>query len=111
MEAVIRDFKTAHVNGQGYLLASTLSPLNTSEAPKRLVKFYQSTNHQQVRADLDQQIKLVRKSAPQLSKKEADHWIDVYVAYWKAVGEVLKAEDATRNGATVSVLGTLATSC
>lgn len=100
MDAFFDTFKHAHVIGSGYQISETLLPLNTSNQPNRLISFYRSTNFQSVKTDIEYQIKYDNKAG--LSKKEIICWVDIYVAYWKAVGEILKAEAAARTGALVS---------
>lgn len=96
MDAFFTAFQDAHVIGSGYQVSATLLPLNTPERPHRLLSFYRSTNAQSVKADIEYQIKYGNKVG--LPKKEIPCWVDIYIAYWKAVGEILKAEESTEKG-------------
>lgn len=96
MDALIRDLKKAYVDGDGYALSMTLSPIPPASDPNRLRNIYASSNFQHVTSDLEQGISY--NSSPfQLSGQEGEGWVGIYHAYWKALGEILKAEESNRN--------------
>jgi hypothetical protein len=47
---------------------------------------------------------IVYKTGFKLSTDEANAWVEIFVAYWKAIGEILKAEEAIRYGSKVCFL-------
>ncbi|KAL3423462.1 PCI domain-containing protein [Phlyctema vagabunda] len=96
MESVFCDFREAHMNGDGYLLSQTLSPVDPPSQPDKLRNFYRSTNIASVKADFKYQVLHVNTTSTRLSNEEGNGWIDVYQAYWKAIGQILNAEDSTR---------------
>lgn len=101
MEAFFKDFSEAYGAGKGYQLADTLLPFAPSQDPNRLHNFYRSTNAANVRSDIQYNILYDRSSTLKLSTEEGKAWVDVYVAYWTALGEILKAEEAQRTNSPV----------
>lgn len=91
------------MTGNGYELSETLLPLNSHSKPRRLQLFFSSTNHANVKTDFQYQIKYEKTSGLKLSGKEANHWVDVYVAYWKAVGEIVRTEERIQTGSSVRI--------
>lgn len=92
---------TAHVTGNGYQLSETLLPLNTTSQPDRLYAFYHSTNAAKVLQDVRYHVLYDKSAGFHISQAAGKAWIDVYVAYWKAVGEILRAEEAIKSGSVV----------
>ncbi|TVY92979.1 Protein CSN12-like protein [Lachnellula willkommii] len=91
MNPIFEDFREAYENGNGYLLSQTLSPIPPRSQPQRLYNFFRSTNFAAAQKDLKQQILPFK-----LDPDESKGWIEIYHAYWKAVGEVLNAENAQK---------------
>lgn len=101
MDPLFEDFKRAYVEGDGYGLSMTLSPIPPISQPERLQIFYRSTNFAQVQKDFRYRI-LHDTSIPfQLPIEESNGWVEVYHTYWKAVGELLDAEKAQKANAKV----------
>jgi hypothetical protein len=94
MEPIFNDFRKAYEIGDGYGLATTLSPLAPASEPDRLYNFYRSTNFNAVKGGLKSHI--FNLSSFKLPVEEGNGWVDVYQAYWKAIGEILNAEAAAR---------------
>lgn len=101
MEGVFKPFKNSHVTGNGYQLADTLQPLPTTTNPDRLHAFYRSSNFQSIKGDVEYQIIYGKSAGFNLPSAEGKAWVEVFVAYWKAIGELLKAEEATRMNSAV----------
>ncbi|KAJ9646390.1 COP9 signalosome (CSN) subunit [Coniosporium tulheliwenetii] len=93
MESVFNDFKRAIEAGDGYGVASTISPVPPPSDPGRLYSFHRSTNSYSVQTDF--RYAIVYNNDIQLNKMEGNSWVDVFVAYWKAIGELLLAEELT----------------
>jgi len=102
MDAVFDDFKQGYLSMSGYILAGSLSPLTPPERPNKLREFFQSTNHQNVQKDIQYAILYDKSSPLSLEPEQGKAWVEVFVAYWKAVGMILKAEEATANRYAVS---------
>ena len=92
MDDLFRDFKQAHHSLNGPLLADTLSPIPLSRDPKRLALFYSQSDDYSIDTDVKYQI-LHYDNKINLIKAEAHAWVDIYIAYWKALGPILNAED------------------
>ncbi|KAG6014522.1 COP9 signalosome (CSN) subunit [Claviceps lovelessii] len=93
MNELFEDFTKAHTLNNGYLLAQTLSPVAPPNKPHRLKQIWQSTNSHSVKGD----IKHFIKSQYSSQRRSVDHeelsgWVEVYVAYWNALGEILAGE-------------------
>lgn len=101
MENFFRDFQDAIASINGYQLSDTLLPTSPSEDPDRLRRFYNSTNAANVKKDIQYCILYDKSSQFRLSTEEGKAWVDVYVAYWTAVGEILKADEAQRQNLAV----------
>jgi len=101
MDSVLGVFKKAYGKVNGYGLSNTLSPIPPTSDPDRLRSFFRSTNHASAKTDFKYQI-LYDNSMPfKLPPDEGNGWVEVYYAYWKAVGEILNAENASESGAKV----------
>lgn len=97
MNPIFEGFGEAYEKGNGYLLSETLSPIPPPSQPQRLYNFFRSTNFAAAQKDIKQQILPFK-----LDPDESKGWIDIYHAYWKAVGEVLNAENAQKGNTKVS---------
>jgi COP9 signalosome complex subunit 12 len=101
MDPIFDGFKKAYEEGNGYDLSMTLSPVDPDDDPDRLYNFFKSTNYAQIKKDFQYRI-LYDNAAPfKLPAEEGNGWVEVYVAYWKAVGEILNAENAPKSNAKV----------
>jgi len=96
MDPIFDEFRQAFVDGKGYDLSQTLSPIPPPSQPQRLYNFFRSTNFATVQKDLKYQILYNSASQFQLPPEQGNGWVEVYHAYWKAVGEVLNAENAPK---------------
>jgi len=101
MESVFEDFRRAYGVGHGYELSLTLSPVPPLSDPDRLHSIFRSTNHASAKADFKSQLIYDSSMSFKLPAEEGNGWAEVYFAYWKAVGEILIAEKASKSGAKV----------
>lgn len=93
MRAVFQDFKHAHHIKSGPLLASTITPIAPASDPQRLRSLYHDINSFNIPVSLRNGL-LTPKADLRLSKAEGNAWVELYVAYWKFLGEVIPvAED------------------
>ncbi|KAH8813258.1 hypothetical protein F5884DRAFT_856536 [Xylogone sp. PMI_703] len=97
MDYVFDIFKRAQASGDGYLLSQTILPIAPNTQPDLLYSFYKSTNFASVKNDFKYKIIYDNKNPFKLSTEEGNAWVDIYAAYWKAVGEILNAEAATQS--------------
>jgi hypothetical protein len=101
MDTLIGNFAKSLQSGSGYDLSMTLSPVAPASDPNRLYNFHRSTNAAHAQRDIKTKILHNTSSPFRLSTEEATGWAEVYYTYWKAVGEILSADEAARNGAKV----------
>ncbi|KAH8197558.1 hypothetical protein TruAng_008294 [Truncatella angustata] len=102
MDALIKEFRKAYAEERGNDLARTLTP-DLTEAPSKLLAVWESAkNAQSIKDDL--QFLFVRDKSVKLgiSREESQGWQEVYLAYWKALGEILAVEGQRRDGAKSS---------
>ncbi|KZF22058.1 COP9 signalosome complex subunit 12 [Xylona heveae TC161] len=97
MQRVFETFKQAQRIGSGPLLSSTLSPVAPPEDPNRLYDIYTSSNETRIISDARSAI-IYQQTGYKLSKAEGNAWVDIYAAYWKAVGQVIATETDARAG-------------
>ncbi|RAL67837.1 hypothetical protein DID88_008563 [Monilinia fructigena] len=93
MDAFLHEFKAAYNEGNGYNLSMTLYPVAPSSAPNRLRAFHHSTNYEHVKKDLEYRLLYDDRSPLNCPIEEARAWVDVYCAFWKFVGLMIKAEN------------------
>ncbi|KAI9749324.1 MAG: hypothetical protein M4579_006913 [Chaenotheca gracillima] len=98
MEDLFNDFREAQTLESGSLLSSTLIPAPTKEKPGRPRSFFDSSNHHRVRADIHSRVARPLLSGRKLPKDEVKAWVDVYVAFWTALGELNAVENAASYG-------------
>lgn len=103
MSALFADFKRAQKQESGPLLAATLHPVAPPQNPGLLRSFYNLSNPTDVSADIRFYLLQDRSTSVKLPKQEGKAWVDIFVALWKTVGEVLKVEDSAQKGSWANV--------
>jgi COP9 signalosome complex subunit 12 len=88
MGSLFADFHEAQRVGDGRLLASCLAPVDTLQDPYRLQSLAQLSNYQTVSADIRYHL-VQDRNATKLPKPEANAWVDIFVAHWKCVKELV----------------------
>ena len=101
MDPLFDDFKSSYEQMNGYDLSMTLSPISPPSQPERLHSFFRSTNIASVKSDFKYRVLYEKPNRLNLEPEEGNGWVDLYFAYWKAVGEILKAEAAARTNTKV----------
>ncbi|KAK1510943.1 PCI domain-containing protein [Colletotrichum tamarilloi] len=100
MEPLFEEFRNAYKTRSGYSLAQTLQPFSPVNKPDKLQSIYLSTNVQEAKSDIKYML-LGRGSGSKkfkLDHEETTGWVEVYTAYWKAIGEILKVEGDSAAG-------------
>lgn len=88
MDSLIRTFSNAQTSRDGYQLAQTLSP----DLPQQqLQAIWKSCGHHDAQNVIKRGIQNSTSGFEKLPKDEVQGWSDVYLAYWKAIGELLPA--------------------
>ncbi|THW87795.1 COP9 signalosome complex subunit 12 [Aureobasidium pullulans] len=100
MNSVTTEFGQAMMAKGGYELASTLSPVAPKYDSGRLYALHRETNAFSVQSDFRHALSHI--SSCKLARNEVNAWADVFVAYWKAVGEILIAEESLNLGKNAS---------
>lgn len=93
MDSFFAKFRQAMNEENGYMLAETLEPEASPHDAGRLYAFHRATNQYSVQTDM--RYAIIYSSETRLPKQEANAWLDVFVKYYQAVGEILAAEEAT----------------
>ncbi|CAG7941240.1 unnamed protein product [Penicillium nalgiovense] len=94
-------FKNAYLNGSGPELAAVLTPIAPSEDPGRLRSFYTFSTAEYLSKDLS--YGLFHGKSLKLPKAEQAAWVDIFAAYWEAIGEILRCEDRVSGASVVAV--------
>jgi hypothetical protein len=98
MEEIFRNFQQAHLVRSGVLLATTITPVAPSNDPHRLRRFYSDANATTIQHELRAGLLAHVHTDLRFSKPEGNAWVDVYVAFWRAIGEILAAGESGDRG-------------
>ena len=98
MDIISRDFRMAHMNCSGPLLATTITPVAPLDDPNRLIRFFESSSNLAVSTDVRSCLLAHPNIELRFTKSECNAWVDVYVAYWKATGKILAVDDGEKGG-------------
>lgn len=93
MNELFEEFALAHASRNGYAIAQTLSPVPPPDKPHKLAAVWQSTNAYSVKGDIKHFIKHNYDRRSPLEHHEVNGWVEVYTAYWRAVGEIVSGEN------------------
>ena len=96
MDVVFEDFQQAHMLRSGPLLATTITPTAPLDDPTRLRRFFNSSSTFAIQQDIRAGLLAHSNTELRFTKPEGTAWVDVYVAYWKAIGELLALSDGLR---------------
>jgi hypothetical protein len=97
---LFNEFSEAYSNQNGPRLSLTLSPEIPTE---KLRKIWRSQNAHDIKSALKRGLKANSAVFGGLSNEEVQGWVDVYEAYWKAVGQILTARESRGDNNEVSV--------
>ena len=101
MDTIFPIFHHALYTRDGTVLGNLISPIPPTGDPLLLQRFYKDSNVFDIQSDITQYIKAPQTTVP---KEQRNAWIDIYVAYWKAIGEILRAESGNhRNDWAIKV--------
>ncbi|KAA8642317.1 protein csn12 [Aspergillus tanneri] len=101
MASIFEDFKEGQRTGSGPRLAAALTPVAPAELPNRLLAFYYFSNAAHLSSDL--RYALFQANGIKLPKQEQNGWVDIFSAYWKAVGEIAKFDESPSKASWVKV--------
>ncbi|PKY04406.1 COP9 signalosome complex subunit 12 [Aspergillus campestris IBT 28561] len=101
MESVFDDFKEGQRLGSGPYLAAALTPVASPRCPSRLQSFCYFSNAAHISQDLRHS--LFHIGGVKIPKQEQTWWTDVFTAYWKAVGEIVRIEERSSRASWAKV--------
>jgi hypothetical protein len=96
MQAALEPFLDALVTGMAQPVAAFLSPVPPAHDPGRLYDFYRASNDNKIEGDVRYALKYNTKV--RISNKETDAWIDLIALYWRAVQQIILADEAANQG-------------
>ncbi|RDW70624.1 protein csn12 [Aspergillus mulundensis] len=91
MDTILRELEAGHRLGSGHRLAAALTPIDTPEHPDRLKSFYFFSNAAQLSTSLRYYISHL--SGVRIPKEDLNAWVDIFSAYWKAIGEIVNFDE------------------
>lgn len=101
MDSILRELEAGHRLGSGPRLAAALTPIDTPEQPDRLKSFYNFSNPAQIPASLRYYLSQI--NGVRIPKQELNAWVDIFSAYWKAIGEIVNFNDSPLHASWVKV--------
>lgn len=106
MDILFRTFREAQIRCSGPLLATTITPVAPADNPNQLRALYHGSSLFSIAADIRSGILAHSNTDVRFIKAEGNAWADLYVAYWKAIGELLDVESSTTKAGWVKVYET-----
>lgn len=101
MSPITGDFCHAYLDGSGAHMAAILTPIATSQDPHRLRSFYNFTNANYLNEDL--KVALFQNFRQRPPRAEQSAWVEIFAAYWYAIGELLRWEEQHPGASAVAI--------
>jgi hypothetical protein len=92
MQAALAPFEEAYATGLAQPVADFLSPVAPAQDPGRLYDFYRASNDDKIVGDVRYALKYNKRT--RMGQKESDAWVDILVGYWRAVKQIILADEA-----------------
>lgn len=92
MQAALAPFEAAYATGLAQPVADFLSPVPPSDNPGRLYDFYRASNDDKIVGDVRYALKYNKRT--RMGQKESDAWVDILAGYWRAVKQIILADEA-----------------
>ncbi|KXX82925.1 Protein CSN12 [Madurella mycetomatis] len=92
------EFAAAWSDNDGYRLARTLSPGVSTE---KLMKIWRSQNAHDIKGTLGRGLKNSPAGLKRPTNQEVQGWVEVYIAYWRAAGDILAARELSGDNKSV----------
>ncbi|CAN9368817.1 unnamed protein product [Alternaria alternata] len=96
MQAALEPFHEAYASGLAQPVADFLSPVAPAHDPGRLYGFYRASSDDKIEGDVRYALKYNKNT--RMTNKEAGAWIDIIAAYWRAVRDIIKTDEAANQG-------------
>lgn len=96
MQAALAPFQEAHATALAQPVANFFSPVPPAQDPGRLYDFSRASNEVQIENDVRHVLK--HNKTTRMTQKETGAWVDIIVSYWRAVKEIIRADEASNQG-------------
>ena len=96
MQAALAPFQEAHATALAQPVANFFSPVPPVQDPGRLYDFFRASNDAQIEGDVRYVLK--HNKTTLMTQKESGACTDIIVSYWRAVKEIIKADEASNQG-------------
>lgn len=96
MEAALAPFQEAYATGLAQPVAEFLSPIPPAHNPGRLYDLFRASNENKIEGDVRNVLTYNKRT--RMSPKETEAWIDIIVAYWRAVRQIILADELANQG-------------
>jgi hypothetical protein len=96
MQAALEPFHEAYASGLAQPVADFLSPVAPVHDPGRLYDFLRASNEDKLEGDVRYALKYNKST--RMTNKESGAWVDIIACYWRAVREIVKADEAANQG-------------
>lgn len=103
MDKVLEAFRRERTARAGYGVAQTLAISASENDPDLLRRFYSDAKPYNVKGEVRDRITYARHF--RMSSEESNGWVEVYIAYWKALGEIFATEDGVQEASWAKVYG------
>ncbi|KAF1830302.1 hypothetical protein BDW02DRAFT_105200 [Decorospora gaudefroyi] len=96
MQVALEPFYEAYASGLSVPVAEFLSPIAPAHNPGRLYDFYRASNDDKLEGDVRYALKYNKST--RMTNRESGAWVDILSGYWRAVKEIIKADEAANQG-------------
>jgi hypothetical protein len=96
MQAALAPFEDAYATRLSQPIAEFLSPVAPAHDPGRLYDFYRASNDEKIIGDVRYALKYNKRT--RMGQKESEAWVDIIVGYWRAVKQIILADEAANQG-------------
>lgn len=96
MQAALQPFCDAYATALAQPVAEFLSPVAPAHDPGRLYEFYRASSDDKIEGDVRYALKYMKGA--RMTNKESGAWVDIIACYWRAVKEIIRAEEAANQG-------------
>ena len=96
MQAAIEPFVEAYASGLAVPVGQFFSPVPPTHDPGRLYDFYRASNEDKIEGDVRYALKYDKRT--RMTNKESGAWVDTISNYWRAIKEIILADEAANQG-------------
>lgn len=96
LQHALSPFYEAYASGLAQPVAHFFSPVAPAHDPGRLYEFFRASNDNKIDGDLRYAFKYDKRL--HMSNKESTAWVEIIENYWRAVKEIIRADEAANQG-------------